>query len=527
MSVAHFQCRAQIGLDAPLVRIEAHLGAGLPAFSVVGLPAPVVRESRERVRSALLNAGFEFPAGRITVNLAPVDLAKEGGRYDLAVALALLAASGQIQPRLPPSSEAPGSPGAPDWPECYGELGLDGSLRPVRGLLLAAVHAAREGRRMLVPRANLAEIERVSPGLGLGLDSLREVCEVLAGRAVAPAGEPGPGGAATPRDAINVPIAGQKPSLDEVKGQFRAKRALAIAAAGGHSLLMVGPPGSGKSLLAARLPGLLPPLAAADALEAAGIASLSAQGFDAARWAEPPFRAPHHSASAAAIIGGGPRLRPGEISLAHLGVLFLDELPEFDRRVLESLREPLETGQVTIARTGGRLELPARFQLVAAMNPCPCGYQGDPQRSCRCGPGRVQRYRERLSGPLLDRIDLHIDVPRPGLEALVPGGPGGGTGEPTAAVLAQAVHAARQRAISRQGCLNARLEAQGLVQHCALEPPVRRLVERVAERFVLSARGLHRLLRVARTIADLADEAAIGAEHVGEAAGYRPAAAQP
>jgi magnesium chelatase family protein len=531
MSVAHFQCRAQIGLDAPLVRIEAHLGAGLPAFSVVGLPAPVVRESRERVRSALLNAGYEFPAGRITVNLAPVDLAKEGGRYDLAVALALLAASGQIQPRVPgwrlPESRLPGSPEAPEWPECYGELGLDGSLRPVRGLLLAAVHAAREGRRMLVPRANLAEIERVSPGLGMGLDSLREVCEVLAGRAVAPAGEPGPGGAELQRQAVTVPMAGQKPSLDEVKGQFRAKRALVIAAAGAHSLLMVGPPGSGKSLLAARLPGLLPPLAAAEALEAAGIASLSAQGFDAARWAEPPFRAPHHSASAAAIVGGGPRLRPGEISLAHHGVLFLDELPEFDRRVLESLREPLETGQVTIARSGGRLELPARFQLVAAMNPCPCGYQGDPQRSCRCGPGRVQRYRERLSGPLLDRIDLHIDVPRPGLEALVPGRPDDGAVEPTAAALAQAVHAARQRAIVRQGCLNALLDAQGLAQHCALEAPVRRLVERVAVRFVLSARGLHRLLRVARTIADLADEAAIGVEHVGEAAGYRSAGAQP
>jgi magnesium chelatase family protein len=390
---------------------------------------------------------------------------------------------------------------------------------------------------MLVPRANLAEIERVSPGLGLGVDSLREVCEVLAGRAVLPqAGHdqagpdqagPDPAGKVLLPDARTVPMAGQKPSLDDVKGQFRAKRALAIAAAGGHSLLMVGPPGSGKSLLAARLPGLLPPLAAADALEAAGIASLSAQGFDAAHWAEPPFRAPHHSASAAAIVGGGPRLRPGEISLAHHGVLFLDELPEFDRRVLESLREPLETGQVTIARTGGRLELPARFQLVAAMNPCPCGYQGDPQRTCRCGPGRVQRYRERLSGPLLDRIDLHIEVPRPGLEALVPGGPDGGAGEPTASALAQAVHAARRRAMARQGCLNARLDAQGLAQHCALEPPVRRLVARVGERFVLSARGLHRLLRVARTIADLADAAAIDVQHVGEAAGYRPASAQP
>ena len=540
MPVAHFQCRAQIGLDAPPVRIEAHLGAGLPSFSVVGLPAPVVRESRERVRSALLNAGFEFPAGRITVNLAPVDLAKEGGRYDLAVALALLAASGQLEPKS--GHPCAGPAGRPECPECYGELGLDGSLRPVRGLLLAAVHAAREGRRMFVPRANLAEIERVSPGLGLGFGSLREVCDALAGRVPAHGDAREPGGetvvrAGQARDTVSLLF--QKPSLDDVKGQWRAKRALAIAAAGGHSLLMVGPPGSGKSLLAARLPGLLPPLAAADALEAAGIASLSPQGFDAARWGEPPFRAPHHSASAAAIVGGGPRLRPGEISLAHNGVLFLDELPEFDRRVLESLREPLETGQVTIARTGGRLELPARFQLVAAMNPCPCGYLGDPQHTCRCGPGRVLRYRERLSGPLLDRIDLHIDVPRPGLGVLVPGEaaagetgasepgasePGAGAVEPSAATLVEAVHSARQRALARQGCLNARLEAPRLVPYCSLEPPVRRLVEKVGERFALSARGLHRLLRVARTIADLADEPAIGVQHVGEAAGYRPAA---
>ncbi|MFM2289980.1 MAG: hypothetical protein RL684_3123 [Pseudomonadota bacterium] len=511
MSVAHFQCRAQIGLEAPPVRIEAHLGAGLPAFSVVGMPAPVVRESRERVRSALLNAGYEFPAGRITVNLAPVDLAKEGGRYDLPIALALLAASGQLELR-------PGQ-----CPECYGELGLDGSLRQVPGLLLAAVHAARDGHRMLVPRANLAEIERVSPGLGLGLDSLREVCEVLAGRAPSALAAP-----EQPGDvAIIVSPSVQKPSLDEVKGQWRAKRVLAIAAAGGHSLLMVGPPGSGKSLLAARLPGLLPPLGAAEALEAAGIASLSAQGFDAARWAEPPFRAPHHSASAAAIVGGGPRLRPGEISLAHHGVLFLDELPEFDRRVLESLREPLDTGQVKIARTGGRLELPARFQLVAAMNPCPCGYFGDAQRDCRCGLGRVHRYRERLSGPLLDRIDLHIEVPRPELSALVPGdaapaGAAPGTREPTAAELARHVCAARLRAQARQGSLNAHLESPALAQHCRLDPPVQRLVEHVGRRFALSARGLHRLLRVARTIADLAGEAAIGVQHVGEAAGYRP-----
>jgi magnesium chelatase family protein len=373
---------------------------------------------------------------------------------------------------------------------------------------------------LVVPEANLAEICLAGARGGRGFRGLREVCDFLAGAAV---GDPESGAAAMPSAApINSP-AGQNLSLDDVKGQWRAKRALVIAAAGGHSLLLCGPPGSGKSLLAARLPSLLPALAPDAALEVAGIASLGPTGFDPARWGEVPFRAPHHSASAAAIVGGGPRLRPGEISLAHRGVLFLDELPEFDRRVLEALREPLETGQVTIARTGGRLELPADFQLVAAMNPCPCGYLGDPQRECRCGAARVQRYRSRLSGPLLDRIDLHIEVPRLKLAALAASQPSRAD-EPAAAELATATRAARALQQARQGCDNARLGQAGMARHCALEPAAGRLAQQVGERFGLSGRAYHRLLKVARTIADLAGAETIAAAHLGEAAGLRPAA---
>jgi magnesium chelatase family protein len=320
----------------------------------------------------------------------------------------------------------------------------------------------------------------------------------------------------------------QYQSLDDVKGQWRAKRALTIAAAGGHSLLMVGPPGAGKSMLANRLPGLLPPLTETEAMEVAGIASISAQGFDPARWGHRPFRAPHHAASANAIIGGGSRLRAGEISLAHRGVLFMDELPEFDRRVLEALREPLESGAIHLARAASRLELPAEFQLVAAMNPCPCGYLGDESRVCRCGPRRVLRYRDRISGPLLDRLDLQIEVPRVALPALQPlavnGRPAGGP-EGSGAALAAAVHAARARQLARQNCCNARLDHAGIAAHCGALPAALRLLERVAGRFDLSARGYYRVLKVARTIADLQAAALIAPEHIGEAASLRLAAA--
>ena len=500
MGVAQVLSRAQLGLEAPLVQIEAHLGSGLPGFSIVGLPAPVVRESRERVRSAMLNSGFDFPPGRITVNLAPVELAKEGGRYDLPIALALLVASGQLDIRRA------------GIVECYGELGLDGQLRPVRGLLLAAIQAAHAGNEMIIPAVNVAEVSLARAQKVSGFSDLRMACRCLGGEADVETTE-------AANSLGNVTQENQYLSLEDVKGQWRAKRALAIAAAGGHSLLMVGPPGSGKSMLAVRLAGLLPPLTETEAMEVAGIASISGAGFDPKSWGRRPFRAPHHASSANAIVGGGSRLQPGEISLAHRGVLFMDELPEFDRRVLEALREPLESGAITLARATDRLTLPAEFQLIAAMNPCPCGYLGDPANRCRCGPRRVRRYQERLSGPLLDRIDLHVEVPRVELAALhavppPPAGDGGGH--------ATTVHAARRAQQARQQCCNARLDHAGIEYHCRVGVAARELLEYLGDRLRLSARGYHRLLKVARTIADMEQVGEISTAHVTEAATLRP-----
>ena len=511
MTVAQVLSRAQLGLDAPLVQIEAHLGSGLPGFSIVGLPAPVVRESRERVRSAMLNAGYDFPPGRITVNLAPVELEKNGGRYDLPVALALLLASGQLVLHRDASTE------------CYGELGLGGELRPVKGLLIAAIRAAQAGHEMIVPAADLPEIRLLRHPSAFGFTDLHGACAFLSGTAYQ--------GVDAPHLELNtVSLEKQYSSIDDVKGQTRAKRVLTIAAAGGHSLLMVGPPGSGKSMLAMRLSGLLPPLTEAEAIEVAGIASISPQGFDPTRWGQRPFRAPHHAASANAIVGGGSQLRAGEISLAHRGVLFMDELPEFDRRVLEALREPLESGSITLARAAGRLELPAEFQLVAAMNPCPCGYLGDESRLCRCGPRRVQRYRDRISGPLLDRIDLQIEVPRVQLAALQARPPESPryapvrsepAGPATGLAIAALIQEARALQLRRQRCCNARLDHAGIDAYCRPEPAAQRMLDIVAERFRLSARGYHRLLKVARTIADLQGVGPIGAAHVSEAASLR------
>jgi magnesium chelatase family protein len=474
-----------------------HVGPGLPGFTIVGLPAPVVRESRERVRAALLNSGYQFPAGRITVNLAPVELSKQGGRFDLPIALGLLIASGQL--RAPQRAF-----------ECYGELGLAGELRPVGGLFLAALHAGKDGHALLVPGANAGEVALSGHSAAWGAASLREAASWLAARPADAAVH-----ALLAADGA-LAVAPALPALADVVGQWQAKRALIIAAAGGHSLLMVGPPGSGKSMLAARLPGLLPPLSQTEALEVAGIASVSGLQLDASCWTRRPFRAPHHTALAHAIVGGGPQIHPGEISLAHRGVLFLDELPEFDRRVLESLREPLETGSITIARAGSRLALPAQFQLVAAMNPCACGYLGDSMHACRCTPAGIERYRQRISGPLLDRIDIRIAVPRLSADELLPGALEPRAGEPETDPAAQ-VQAARARRLQASGALSARLTAPMLRHCCALPPASERLLRRSCQQLGLSGRGVHRLLALGRTIADLAASELIEPAHLAEA----------
>ncbi|HDQ4563368.1 TPA: ATP-binding protein [Pseudomonas aeruginosa] len=438
MSLAIVHSRAQVGVEAPCVSVEAHLANGLPSLTLVGLPETAVRESKDRVRSALLNAGFDFPARRITLNLAPADLPKDGGRFDLAIALGILAASGQL----------PGT--ALDGLECLGELALSGAIRPVRGVLPAAL-AARDARRVLVvPKENAEEASLASGLTVFAVDHLLEIAGHLSGQAPLPPYQA--------RGLLRAPF--PYPDLAEVQGQAAAKRALLVAAAGAHNLLLSGPPGTGKTLLASRP-------------------------------------------------------QPGEITLAHQGVLFLDELPEFERKVLEVLREPLESGEIVIARANGRVRFPARFQLVAAMNPCPCGYLGDPSGRCRCTPEQVQRYRGKLSGPLLDRIDLHVSVLREST-SLQPG-----HGETATAEVSERVGAARQRQLARQGCANAHLDLQAMHRNCALAEADRRWLEAAGERLELSLRALHRILKVARTLADLERIDAIERRHLAEALQYR------
>ncbi len=493
MGLALVHGRARAGIRAPEVKVEVHLAGGLPSMSIVGLPEAAVREAKDRVRAAIQCAQFEFPARRITVNLAPADLPKGGGRFDLPIALGILAASGQI----------PGD-ALRDW-EFVGELGLTGELRAVDGALPAALAVAGSGRALLVPAANGTEAALASGVAVHTARTLLEVCAMLAGRTTLPQADP-----PAPRPT---PV----PDLRDVRGQVQARRALEIAAAGGHHLLLVGSPGCGKTLLASRLPGLLPPADEAEALEAAAVQSIAGRGFDPAAWRTRPFRNPHHTASAIALIGGGGEPRPGEVSLAHQGVLFLDELPEWNRQALEVLREPLESGVVTISRAARQSEFPARFQLVAAMNPCPCGWAGDSSGRCRCTADAIGRYRSRISGPLLDRIDLHVDVPRLPPAALRPDAP---AGEPSA-VVAGRVAAARARQMARAGVLNARLDQAGTDRDCRLAAADQALLERAIEALHLSARAMHRILRVARTIADLDASAAIGARHLTEALGYR------
>lgn len=493
MGLALVHSRARAGVRAPAVTVEVHLSGGLPRMHIVGLPEAAVRESKDRVRAAILCAQFQFPARVITVNLAPADLPKDGGRFDLPIALGVLAASGQI-----PLEALAGH-------EFLGELGLTGELRAVDGALPAALAVAGTGRTLVVPTGNGAEAALSRGGEVRTARTLLEVCAALAGQRVLPLAEA----------PAAQPVAGA--DLSDVRGQAHARRALEVAAAGGHHLLLLGPPGCGKTLLASRLPGILPAPSEDEALEAAAIASVSGRGLDPQRWRERPYRSPHHTASAVALVGGGAQPRPGEISLAHHGVLFLDELPEWDRRALEVLREPLESGVVTISRAARQCEFPARFQLVAAMNPCPCGWAGDPCGRCRCSDEAVRRYRSRISGPLLDRIDLQVDVPRLPPAEMRPGAP---PSEASAAVRGR-VEAARAVQLARGGQSNARLGQSETMAACRLALSDQLLLEKAVDALQLSARSMHRILRVARTIADLAGSTDIATAHLTEAIGYR------
>ena len=495
MSLAVVYSRAQDGIAAPLVACEVHLSGGLPGTAIVGLPETAVKEARDRVRAAILNAQLEYPQRRITVNLAPADLPKDGGRFDLPIALGILAANGGVpRERLADC-------------EFIGELALSGELRPVHGVLPAVLHATRIGRRVIVPRGNAAEAALVASADVRVADSLLEVCAYLADRVDL--------ARAQPETKPSVAQA-EMPDLVDVRGQLLARRALEIAAAGSHNLLFVGVPGAGKTMLASRLPGILPPLEEHEALELAAIRSVAGQHNDVASWKIRAFRHPHHTASAIALVGGGSVPRPGEISLAHHGVLFLDELPEFDRRVLEVLREPLESGRISISRAARQAEFPARFQLIAAMNPCPCGYAGDPAGRCRCTPDAIVRYRARISGPLLDRIDLKLDMPRVNPAELRDVE----SGEVSATVRARVI-TARARQIERAGKPNAWLSNREVERDCSLDAKGKHLLDRAVERLALSARAYHRTLRVARTIADLAQAPRIDTTHLSEAVHYR------